>query len=71
MRNSEKTTAYDQMRSLAAGGKYRIDRDTEGFPVIPGTSPPVPDRPEKPPQPSIQSDFAGLESAIRRLPIPM
>jgi hypothetical protein len=36
MRDSEKTTADDKMRSLAAGGKYRVDRDTEGFPVIPG-----------------------------------
>ena len=36
MRDSEKTTANDKMRSLAGGGKYRVDRDTEGFPVIPG-----------------------------------
>jgi hypothetical protein len=28
--------AHEQMRSLAAGGKYRVDRDAEGFPVIPG-----------------------------------
>jgi hypothetical protein len=36
MKDREKMTAHDQMRSLAAGGKYRVDRDTEGFPVIPG-----------------------------------
>ncbi len=32
--------------------------------------PAVPVRPEKPPEPSTQSDFAGLESATYRLPIP-
>jgi hypothetical protein len=36
MRDHEKMTALEQMRSLAAAGKYRVDRDTEGFPRIPG-----------------------------------
>jgi hypothetical protein len=36
MRDRDKMTAHDQMRSLAAGGKYREDRDAEGFPMIPG-----------------------------------
>jgi hypothetical protein len=29
-------TTHEQMRSLATDGKYRVDRDAEGFPVIPG-----------------------------------
>jgi hypothetical protein len=32
MRDREKMTAHEQMRSLAAG-KYRVDRDAEGFPL--------------------------------------
>ena len=36
MRDRDKMTAHDKMRSLAAGGKFRVDRDSEGFPIIPG-----------------------------------
>jgi hypothetical protein len=36
MKDGETMTAHEQIRSLAAGGKYRVDRDAEGFPVIPG-----------------------------------
>jgi hypothetical protein len=36
MRDREKMSAHEQTRSLAAVGKYRVDSDTEGFPVIPG-----------------------------------
>jgi hypothetical protein len=36
MRDHEKMLAYEQMCSLAAASRYRIDHDTEGFPVIPG-----------------------------------
>jgi hypothetical protein len=36
MKDREKMTAHERMCSLAAVGKYRVDRDTEGLPVIPG-----------------------------------
>lgn len=36
MRDHEKMTAHEQMRSWAVRGGYRGDRDAEGFPVIPG-----------------------------------
>jgi hypothetical protein len=36
MRDLEKMTAHEQIRSLAAVGKYRVNSDAEGLPVIPG-----------------------------------
>src|SRR5262245_16039594 len=36
MRDRDKMTAHEQMRSLTASARYRVDSDVEGFPVIRG-----------------------------------
>ena len=36
MRKLDQHVAYERMRNLAERGRYRVLRDGEGFPVIPG-----------------------------------